>query len=363
MALDARRNQAYFDAMRSVIGPESVVLDLGAGTGVLGLMAARLGARRVYLIEPEDVIAVAEEVTRANGLQDRVTCLRGRIEDVAIPEKVDAILSVMTGNFLVTEDLLPSLFHARDTLLKPGGVMLPGAAAMEVVPVSAPAIHAKEVAGWSTPQHGIELGAARAYAAHSVIYKAEGVRETKFLSEPETLLTMDFQKAAHDQVHAEVTAEITGGGLCHGWLGWFRMQLGDRWLSTSPREAPMHWSPVFFPLDPPLAFERGERVTFSVDRPSRGDWTWRVQAAAAAQRHSTLFATPMTPDTLRMASMQFTPSLIHEGQAVLDVLSRCDGSTSVESLADWLRSAYPARYADRGEAVAFVQRAIRRVTR
>ena len=81
MALDPVRNDAYAAALARVVTPDSVVLDLGAGTGVLGLMAARLGARHVYLVEPSDVLCVAEEIVAANSLQDRVTCLRGRLED------------------------------------------------------------------------------------------------------------------------------------------------------------------------------------------------------------------------------------------------------------------------------------------
>src|SRR4029079_14501434 len=105
MALDAGRNEAYARALAAAITPDSVVLDLGAGTGVHGLMAARLGARRVYLVEPEDIIALAEENVRANGLQDVVRCIQGRIEDVTLPEPVDVIVSVLTGNFLIPEPL------------------------------------------------------------------------------------------------------------------------------------------------------------------------------------------------------------------------------------------------------------------
>src|SRR3954469_2494037 len=93
MALDRVRNDAYADALRAVVTPSSVVLDLGAGTGVHGLMAARMGARRVYLVEPEDVISVAEEIVHANGLDDVVRCVHGRIEHVDIPEPVDVIVS------------------------------------------------------------------------------------------------------------------------------------------------------------------------------------------------------------------------------------------------------------------------------
>ena len=96
MAFDRTRNAAYAAAIRKHVTPESVVLDLGAGLGVLGLIAAAAGARKVYLVEPESVIHGAREVAARNGFGDRVVAIQGRIEDVELPEKVDIITSVFT---------------------------------------------------------------------------------------------------------------------------------------------------------------------------------------------------------------------------------------------------------------------------
>ena len=197
MALDSVRNDAYTAALSRVITRDSVVLDLGAGTGVLGLIAARLGARRVYLVEPGDIISVAEEIVAANDLQDRVQCLHGRIEDVAVPEPVDVIVSVMTGNFLLAEDLLPVLFHARDTVLKPGGKLVPDGALMEAALVSAPEVHATHVSGWSNVSHGVDLSAARAYAANNVYYGPTLLRNAAFLSQPATVLALDLSSCQY----------------------------------------------------------------------------------------------------------------------------------------------------------------------
>src|SRR3990167_6681712 len=56
MVFDEVRNRAYLEAMRRVITPASIVLDVGAGVGVLGLLAAKLGARKVYCVEPSPVV-------------------------------------------------------------------------------------------------------------------------------------------------------------------------------------------------------------------------------------------------------------------------------------------------------------------
>jgi predicted RNA methylase len=124
-------------------------LDLDAGLGIPGFIAAELGPRRVFMVEPAAVIEVTRQAVQASAYADRIECFRGVIEELKLPEPVDVILSVFTGNFLLTEDLLPSLFHARDRWLKPGGFLLPDAAVMAMVPVSAPEYYQDQLACWA----------------------------------------------------------------------------------------------------------------------------------------------------------------------------------------------------------------------
>lgn len=360
MALDAVRNDAYARALEAVVTTDSVVLDLGAGTGVLGLMAARLGAKRVYLVEPSDVIAVAEEIARANGVQDRVRCLHGRLEDVAVPEQVDVIVSVMTGNFLLAEDLLPVLFDARDRHLKPGGHLIPGRAEMQAVLVSAPDVHAMHVEGWSTPQQGVDLGICRAYAANTILYGPAGIRDAVFLAEPATLLSLDLYRAGYEPLHAQVTFEVTQSGVCHGLAGWFRIHLGDSWLSTSPRAPRVHWSSAFLPLDPPQPVEAGQQVTLALDRLPRGEWSWRLSAGGESRRHSTLLSSPITAGTLQRASTQYIPMPTSELTATAFVLSCVDGTRNVTAIAERVQGQFPERYRRKQDALDFVQRVVGR---
>jgi precorrin-6B methylase 2 len=360
MAFDAVRNLAYARALEAVIRPDSVVLDLGAGTGIHGLMAARLGAQRVYLVEQEDIIALAEENVRANGLADVVQCVHGRVEDIEIPEKVDVIVSALTGNFLLTEDLLPSLFVARDRYLKPGGVLLPDAAIMEVVPVSAPAFHDREVACWSTPQFGVDLSPARKYAANVVLFRAEGVDEMTDLAAPTDIHAIDLDRSGYEPLKADIEVTISRAGVCHGWLGWFRMRLGAEWLTTSPRSARTHWSWAFLPLDTPLTLAQGDRVGLRLARAPYGDWLWTTRAHGGVQQHSTLFAVPMKAATVQKAGLAYRPVLTEEGASTSYVLSQCDGTRSADEIAESLRARYPERHRTAAEALRFVQALVKR---
>jgi len=58
MIADRKRLDEYAEALRRLVTPRSIVLDIGAGTGVMSLLACKLGARRVYAIEPSPVIQI-----------------------------------------------------------------------------------------------------------------------------------------------------------------------------------------------------------------------------------------------------------------------------------------------------------------
>jgi SAM-dependent methyltransferase len=357
MVLDLRRNQAYFEALQQVITPDSVVLDLGSGLGIHGLLAAQLGAKKVYLVEPEDIITVASEIVKANGFTNIIS-LQGKIEEVNIPEQVDVIISVFTGNFLLQEDLLPSLFYARDKYLKPGGVMIPQAAVMEAVPVSAPEVYQKNLSCWSESHLGIDPHPARNYVSNSIYYYEKELNQAKYLAEPAKLLAMDFYTSNSTNCEVEVKQIITESGLCHGWAGWFTMQLGQIWLSTAPHEPPLHWSPAFLPLDPPIELKAGEEVTFKLQRPPFGDWNWKVKTNHTTQQHSTFFSAPMTLKTIKKFSPQYQPQLNNKGKAALDVLSRSNGNLSVEQLSAKLIKDYPDLFNEQKKALNFVRNLI-----
>jgi SAM-dependent methyltransferase len=355
MALDLRRNQAYRAALRQRITPESVVLDLGAGLGVHGLLAARLGAKRVFLVDTEDVLSVAAEIADANGLSSQVECIQGRIEEVDLPEQVDVILSVLTGNMLLIEDLLPSLFTARDRFLKAQGSLIPQGGILKVAPVSAREDFDENVATWSAPHLDLSFEAARRYAANSLFFPKDNLEKSVILAAPQVAVELDFFEAKTASCDAELRFTISTGGECHGIAGWPEINLAGDWFSTAPELPATHWTPALLPLDPPLEVETGDELFLSLTRPPRGDWTWRVKIDSSEQTHSTFFSQAMTPGRLAKSTVNGSPTLSRRGLAAHWVLSQLDGTATLGQIGADLAKEFPEVFTDESDALSYVQ--------
>lgn len=105
---------------------DKIVMDIGSGTGILSIFAARAGAKHVYAIENAEIAYFSREIIRKNNLSDKITVIKGKMEEIQLPvEKVDIIISEWMGYFLLYESMLDTVLWARDKYLVPGGKMLP----------------------------------------------------------------------------------------------------------------------------------------------------------------------------------------------------------------------------------------------
>ena len=125
MICDRIRTEAFRRAIETVVHPGDVVLDVGAGTGILSMFAARAGAARVYAVERTTVAVLAQELAAANGFGQIIEVIHGDVLDVELPEPVDVIVSEWLGGFGIDEGMLAPVIAARDRWLKPNGAMIP----------------------------------------------------------------------------------------------------------------------------------------------------------------------------------------------------------------------------------------------
>ncbi|CAN0504491.1 unnamed protein product, partial [Phaeothamnion confervicola] len=144
---DRVRNAAFHAALKAVIRPgETIVADIGAGTGLLGMMAAKLGAKEVYLYETAAVAGLCNDLLKRNRMRNCMLfpCHSTEMES---PPKVDVVISETLGNYPLEEDIVATLRDAKKRHLKPGGVMIPSRVAQFVAPVVAARVH-KELMAW-----------------------------------------------------------------------------------------------------------------------------------------------------------------------------------------------------------------------
>lgn len=134
MLSDARRVTAYADAIAAMVAPNSVVLEIGAGTGILSVLAAKRGAR-VLSIERENVIEMARQMVAEADIGDRVTLFAGKSGAVELPERADLLVCELVGNRILNEGLLESVLDARRRLLRAGASVVPRALRVVAYPI------------------------------------------------------------------------------------------------------------------------------------------------------------------------------------------------------------------------------------
>lgn len=137
MLEDSHRTGSYFNAImwNPACFEGKVVLDVGAGTGILSIFAAKAGAKQVFAVEATDMAVRARKIVEANGLGEVIHVLQGTVESVELPCKVDVIVSEWMGYILLRESMLDSVLVARDRFLKPGGSMFPSHATLYLAPI------------------------------------------------------------------------------------------------------------------------------------------------------------------------------------------------------------------------------------
>ncbi|HUU49770.1 MAG TPA: 50S ribosomal protein L11 methyltransferase, partial [Nitrospinota bacterium] len=124
MLSDRYRTNTFKRAIFETVKPGDVVLDLGAGTGILSFFACMAGAKRVYAVEVDSVIEIAKELARENNLKDKITFINNVSTDISLSEKVDIIISEILGSFGLEEDIIDYMADARERFLKKSGVLI-----------------------------------------------------------------------------------------------------------------------------------------------------------------------------------------------------------------------------------------------
>src|SRR5881396_287245 len=206
MIADEGRMDAYSRAMQRAIGRESIVLDIGAGTGILSLLACQYGARKVYAVEPSSVIGLAREAARANGFADRIQCIQALSTEIHLPEKADVIVSDLRGVLPLFQDHLPSIVDARRRLLAPGGHLIPKQDVLWAAIVEMPQEFDSLTKPWRRQPFELDLNAASQIVTNS--WRKARIAPEQLLSKPYCWATIDYLTVESPNVAAEMTFQV-----------------------------------------------------------------------------------------------------------------------------------------------------------
>jgi protein arginine N-methyltransferase 1 len=349
---DDARVASYVEALRRVVKPGAVVLDIGTGTGILAMLACRFGARRVFAVEPGDVIELAREFAAANGFAERIEFIQGVSTAVELPERADVIVAEIHGILPLFEKSIVTLIDARTRLLAPGGTMIPARETIWASVVHAPALYSRIVGPWGDNPLGVDLALGRRHAA-SQIYGAK-FAAGDLLCAPAKWASLDYAAIETPDVTARVSLGVTQGAIAHGIGLWFDSTLADGVeMSNAPGRPPLIFGHAFFPWPEPVSLAPGDRVEVEIGAKLLGErylWRWESRIASAGReraafRQSQFQGAIIVPEKLRRQAASHRPLLNEAGEIERFVLDRIAGRRALGEIAGELRERFPARFA------------------
>jgi type I protein arginine methyltransferase len=270
MVLDETRLGAYRRALEATVRPGDTVADVGAGCGILSVLACRAGAARVFAVEPEPILDLAGELAAANGCGARVELIRGRAEEVELPGRVDVVVSDLRGILPLHVGGLEALAGFADRWLVPGGTLIPRRDALWVAPCS--------FAGSPHRRHraeGIDIAPLAAAAADT--WWRQDLPPSALAAGPRRWhrITYPWRPAP---LAGGLAWRLAAAADVHGLAVWFEAELTRGvTYSTAPGATGSAYGQAFFPFGRDLVLAGGDVLEVELFAHPAGSgflWTW-----------------------------------------------------------------------------------------
>ena len=334
------RLDRFAKALAAAIRPGDTVLDLGAGSAILSILACEAGARRAYAVEDTDAVSIARALVSTTPYRDRIEIVHGTSFDLTLAERADVLVADVHSTFGLQEQGLRAMLDARDRLLKPGGRVVPASMQLRVAPADALDVYDAKVTTWQRTVHGVSLALVRDLAVNSL--HAARLQKDQLLAEPETICTVDFATAATLHLTGQVRMRATRPGTLHGLCGGIFTTLADRIeISNLPGDpGTSNFAHAFLPIDTPVKVMPGDPVDVQIDSFDGDELRWVVTVTPSAGHsrrftQSTFLSRTLTHETLRKHDPSYRPALSVRGQMERDLLAQIDGARTLGELREW----------------------------
>lgn len=301
MIADAPRMDAYAAALRQTVKPDSVVMDLGCGPGVFALLACKLGARRVYAVEPDNVIGLAREVAAANGFADRIQFFENMSTEITLDEPASIIVSDLRGVLPWFQQHIPAIKDARKRLLARGGTLIPRRDILWAAVVEAADQYGELVNPWRNNKYELDLSSGTRVITNT--WRKTRVRPEQFLTDPVCWTTVDYYEIDSPDIQAEMSWRAVRRGTAHGVAVWFDSDLVDGiGFSNNPSAPEMIYGNALFPFSEPVELLEDDQITLRLAAKMVGDdyvWRWDTDFPKTSFKQSTFFGVPLSCERLQ----------------------------------------------------------------
>lgn len=240
------------------------VLDVGCGTGILSMFAAKAGASHVVGVDMSNIIDQAQKIIEANGFRDTITLVKGKLEDVELPIKqFDIIISEWMGYFLLYESMLDTVLDARDKYLKPGGLIFPDNARLFLAAIEDQDYKEEKINFWDNV-YGFDFSCIKDIAVREPLVdtvELKAVVTDPFMIKHINLLTVKKEDLTFA---APFTLTATRNDYIHAFLAWFDISFDCTHrkvqFSTGPHAQYTHWKQTVFYTPSTVTINEGQKL-------------------------------------------------------------------------------------------------------
>lgn len=267
MMNEQNRNQAYFDALKSVITPDSTVFEIGTGSGLLAMMAAKLGAKQVNTCEAVPLIAeTAQQIIKDNKFEKTINVIAKKSVDIAVGVDIDAqadiLVSEIFSSELLGEYVLPSLEDAKKRLLKPQGKIIPATGSIMIGLFTGDDLRknliVEDAFGFNLQGFNKIVSSKRMIARNDL--------NIELLSDGIEAFNFDFEGEDYFQAQSKsLQIPVKIAGRCYGLVQWMRLDMnGDQKVMfenhPSQTSKVSNWQQCAYLFDAPVDVKAGQVV-------------------------------------------------------------------------------------------------------
>ncbi|THU85709.1 protein arginine N-methyltransferase [Dendrothele bispora CBS 962.96] len=241
------------------------VLDVGCGTGILSMFAAKAGASLVVGIDMSNIIDQAQKIIEANGFKNTITLVKGKLEDAELPiQQFDIIISEWMGYFLLYESMLDTVLLARDRYLKPGGLIFPDNATLYLAAIEDQDYKEEKINFWDNV-YGFDYSCIKDIALREPLVDTVDLKSV--VTDPCMIKHIDLTTAKKEDLTFEVPFSLTAtrNDYVHAFLAWFDISFECTHkkvrFSTGPHAQYTHWKQTVFYTPSTITVSEGDTIT------------------------------------------------------------------------------------------------------